>query len=456
MMFVEIIQQIGDSVLAVFFSGVLITSLVLTVKLRFIQVRMIPLMLRLLLKSMIKKDVSLDQSSSLIAIPSYKALFAAMSTTIGIGNIVGPAIAVRLGGPGALLGFLLALFLGAATTFAEVSFALIYRKKNVDGSFSGGPMHYIKEMLGSFWATGYALMGALLLAVWCGNQSNTLSDIIAMNCVALNSSCLSFTLSIKAIMGVVLALIVMYYLFSGIKKIGDFSTSMVPVMFFIYCGACLIVLISHWSQLPAALFLIVKSAFAPQAVTGAAAGYSIQQLLRWGLAKGTQAGEAGVGTATIPHSQSTSNNPVEQGIISMVSLYSVGLVCFMSGLVTIVSGVLNDPAVPMGIPMIAVPFQNSFPFSSLVLALSAFLFAIGTVLGNGFNGGHCFSYLTQSRWMNWYYAMIGLIVFLGSVVSVEFIWSITDFFIIPVALINLIAVVKLVFKFPEKLSSPRA
>ncbi len=379
-----------------------------------------------------------------------------MSTTIGIGNIVGPAIAVRLGGPGALLGFLLALFLGAATTFAEVSFALIYRKKNVDGSFSGGPMHYIKEMLGSFWATGYALMGALLLAVWCGNQSNTLSDIIAMNCVALNSSCLSFTLSIKAIMGVVLALIVMYYLFSGIKKIGDFSTSMVPVMFFIYCGACLIVLISHWSQLPAALFLIVKSAFAPQAVTGAAAGYSIQQLLRWGLAKGTQAGEAGVGTATIPHSQSTSNNPVEQGIISMVSLYSVGLVCFMSGLVTIVSGVLNDPAVPMGIPMIAVPFQNSFPFSSLVLALSAFLFAIGTVLGNGFNGGHCFSYLTQSRWMNWYYAMIGLIVFLGSVVSVEFIWSITDFFIIPVALINLIAVVKLVFKFPEKLSSPRA
>lgn len=453
MVSLEAIKQAGDLALAFFFSGVLLVSFVLTIKLRFIQIRMIPIMLRLLFKGIFKKDKTIQDSN--VAIPSYKALFTAMSTTIGIGNIVGPAVAVRLGGPGALVGFLIALFLGAATTFAEVSFALMYRKQNADGSFSGGPMHYIKEMLGSVWAAGYAVTGSLLLAVWCGNQSNTLGDIVAMNCVSLNGACLPFTLSIKGVTGLILAAIVVYYLFSGIKRIGDFSTHIIPAMFFVYCGACLVVFFVHWSQLPAALMLILKSAFTQHALTGAAAGFSIQQLLRWGLAKGIHAGEAGIGTATIPHSQSTAKDPVEQGIISMVSLYSVAIVCFMSGLVTVVSGVWNNPAVPIGIPMIAVPFQNSFPFSSVILALSAFLFAIGTVLGNGFNGGHCFGYLTKNRWMKWYYLAIGLVVFMGSIVSVEFIWSITDFFIVPVALINLIAVGKLVFKYPEKLLPSR-
>ena len=154
MISIEVIKSIGDSVLAVFFTFVLLASIVLTFKLRFIQIRMLPKMLKLLFKGMFGKDRS-QQGDNDLAIPSYKALFTAMSTTIGIGNIVGPAVAIRLGGPGALFGFLIALFLGSATTFAEVTFALIYRKQLPDGSFAGGPMPYIQKTLGTFFANIY-------------------------------------------------------------------------------------------------------------------------------------------------------------------------------------------------------------------------------------------------------------------------------------------------------------
>lgn len=437
MISLEIIKNIGDNVLAVFFTFVLLASIVLTLKLRFIQIRMLPKMLALLFKGMFGKDAKPKEDEA--TIPSYKALFTAMSTTIGIGNIVGPAVAVRLGGPGALMGFLVALLLGSATTFAEVTFALIHRKQLPDGSYAGGPMPYLQKILGAPFANLYAITGSLLLVVWCSNQSNTLADIVSTFHVP------------KVATGLVIAGVVVFYLFSGIQKIGDLAAKIVPIMFILYCSACLWVIFNHLGQVLPALKLMVTSALTPGAIGGAAVGVSLQKMLRWGLAKGTHIGEAGIGTATIPHSQSKTKNPLEQGVISMVSLYSVAIICFLSGLVTIVAGSWNDTSIPLGMAMIAVPFKNSIPFSSLILACSAFLFALGTILGNAYNGGQCFSYMTGNKGIKAYYIVTGLVVLLGSFMEVELIWSITDYFIIPVALPNLIAVLIMAFRNPEML-----
>ena len=123
----------------------------------------------------------------------------------------------------------------------------------------------------------------------------------------------------------------------------------------------------------------------------------------------------------VPHSQSITQNPVEQGVIAMVSAYSVGILCLLSGLVTLVTGSWQDPSIPLGMNMISVPFFHHIPFSSLVLACSSFLFALGTILGNAYNGGQCFSYLTKHRWLKFYYFFAGFFVeILGIIISGAF------------------------------------
>lgn len=424
--------RMSETVLAVPFVVILLVGIYLTIKTKFIQIRMIPHMIRLFINAL-RAGKSTMVSGSLLP---HKALFAAMSTTIGIGNIVGPAVAVRLGGPGALVGFLMAIFFGAATTYAEVAYGMLYRKKNADGSYSGGPMYYIQAALGNSVALIYAFAGALLLAVWCSNQSNTLADVLVSYSIPKYST------------GLFVASIVVTYLILGVRYIGNLTDKIVPVMFFLYCGAALWVIGCNASLLPSIFVLIVKSAFSLEATSGAAVGLAIQRMLRWGLAKGTQACEAGIGTATILHSQAEGNSPAAQAVLSMISAYSVAFVCTLSALVTLVSGTWNDASVSLGIAMIAQPLAHYFVGGKLVLALSAFLFGFGTILGNAYNGSKCFGYLTNNvTWLLYgYYAVIALVVFFGAVLDPQFVWTISDFFIIPVALPNILGIMCLVYR----------
>ncbi len=433
MMSLALLRDIGDIVLPISFVGILLAGIYLTFVTRFIQVRMVPRMIKMLWQSFAGQN---EQSSS-NALPAHKALFAAMSTTIGIGNIVGPAVAVRLGGPGALVGFLMATFFGAAMTYAEVTFALHFRKKNADGSFSGGPMYFLRESLGLLTARIYAVAGALLLAVWCSNQSNTLADILC-----------SYSIP-KATTGFVIAVLVVTYLILGVKHIGNLAEKLVPTMFFLYCFAALWIIGMNVAQLPAIIKLVLQSAFSIKAFSGAAVGV----MLRWGLAKGTQACEAGIGTATIMHAQSENTSAVSQGILSMVSVYSVAFVCTLSALVTLLTGTWNNQSVSLGIAMIAQPFEIYFFAGKIVLAVSAFLFGFGTILGNAYNGSRCFDYLTRGSViaLYGYYAIVALVVFFGAILDVELVWTISDFFIIPVALPNIAGILYLAIKRPELL-----
>jgi AGCS family alanine or glycine:cation symporter len=408
---------------------ILLASIVLTVKTRFIQFRALPLMIRMIVQSLRSKH---DENSPTIA--PHKALLTAMATTIGIGNIVGPVIAIRLGGPGALLGFLFAVIFGAATTFAEVVLSMKYRVHRADGGYDGGPMQYLRVAFGKRIALLYAFFGSMLLVVWSSNQSNTLADILFQHGIS------------KYVTASLVTLLVLGYLVAGIKHIGNLAAKIVPLMFVLYCGACLWIIGYNFMELPSIFKLIFNSAFNLKAFSGASAGYSIHLLLRWGLAKGIQASEAGVGTAALPHAQSESQNSFQQAVLAMASVYSVALICTLSGLVTLLTGSWLDQSIPLGMSLIAVPFAQHFKIGMLVLVINAFLFAFGTVLGNAYNGSLCFLFLTKNRWVNAYHATVGVAVFLGSIFSVEIIWAVSDYFILPVALINIAGVLYLAFR----------
>lgn len=388
----------------------------------------------MLIKSLRSKD-----GNNKNTIAPHKALFTAMATTIGIGNIVGPAIAIRLGGPGALLGFLLAVIFGAATTFTEVVFAMRYRTKQTDGSFAGGPMQYLSKAFGHWAGLLYAIFGSLLLVVWSSNHSNALADILFQHGIS------------KYITASIVTGLVLVYLIAGIQSIGNLAAKIVPIKFILYCGACLWIILCNTEQLPAIFKLIFSSAFSPQALGGAATGYSIQQLLRWGLAKGIQASEAGVGTTTLPHAQTSYDNAFEQGVLAMASTYSVAFVCTLSGLVTLLTGSWLDQTIPLGMSLISVPFQQYFSFGIIILIIITFLSAFGTILGNAYNGSRCFLFLTKNRWVHWFHAAVGISVFLGAIFGVELIWSTSDYFIVPVALINIAGILYLAFSHKEAL-----
>ncbi len=438
MLFGYSVKELSETVLLVPLLALFFGSIFLSFKTGFVQVRMLPYMVRLLFRSLFRKKTEGEHT-----VLAHKALFTAMSTTIGIGNIVSPAVVIRLGGPGALLGFLIAIFFGAATNFVEVTLAMHYRTKRKDGSYSGGPMAYLSQEFHPKLATVYAFFAAILLMVWSGNQANTLADILHTHGMP------------TGVTGLLMAGLVTFYLMGGIKKIGNLSSTLVPCMFVLYCGAALWIIALNIGRVPAMFSLMFQSFFTVAGASGMLLGYGWQKMLRWGLANGIYASEAGIGTATIPHSESGAQNAFDQGVLSMVSAYSIGFICLLSGLVVLLSGTWEDPSVSLGINMVSVAFAQYFPSSSIILVASVFLFAFGTILGNSFNGSQCYVYLTKNRGMGFYYVLVAAIVYIGSIFDVELLWTIKDFFVVPVALINLCAIIILackrkdIFKFKQ-------
>ena len=431
MFVVEGFKLLSEKLLFIPFLALLGGSIILSFRTRFIQFRMLPLMMRLLYRSIFKQKKIAEGKQT---IQADKALFTAMSCTIGIGNIVSPIMAIGLGGPGALLGFVLATIFGSAATFTEVTFAVKYREKRKDGTIIGGPMTYLKR-LSPLLSQIYVISAFILLIIWETNQSNTLAVLLVPYNIPPYLS------------GFVVAVLVLAVLVGGVKRVGNVSEKIVPIMFFLYCFAMFWIIGVNISNLPSVISLIFRSALQPQALGGAAVGVGIQKAMHWGLAKGLFSNEAGVGISTIPHSMAEVEDPLKQGVLAMVSVYSNGLLCLLSGLAILVTGIWQTPGMPFDINMIAVAIATYFPsIGPLLLVVSALLFAFSTILGNGFNGGECFLFVTKNRWAWLYYAMIALAVFLGSVANVTLIWTVTDFFMILVAVPHIIAIVILAFR----------
>ena len=425
-----------DGILFISAIIILIACVILSIKTRFIQFRMLPYMAKSLVASMRGSKSDKEEDNKILP---HKALFTAMSTTLGISTMISPVIAIHLGGPGALIGYLLTTILGSAATYTEVSLAMLHRKEQANGKIMGGPMQYLEQLLSPALAKWYAFFCLLLMCAWSGAQANQLAAILASPLVG------SFSVP-TVVTGAVLALFVTAILLGGIKRISDFSAKLVPVMFTLYLGASFWIIFSNLEKMPELIALVFKSALSPyQLATGSIVG-GVASALRWGIFKGMHSNEAALGTQTIPNSMSQSG-AMHQGALSMVSTYSAGFVAILSGFVALITNTWQDPTLGLGIDMVAASYQMYFSTAGIVIVVfCAGLFGVGTALGNGFNGGHCFEYLTKNRFSSLYVIGSGLVIFLGAISEVTVFWAMSDIVLALVAVPHALSLVLISFK----------
>ena len=418
-----------------FFAAVilLLASIFLSIRTHFVQLRMVPTMLL----ALFQKEKAQDGHYTVVP---KKALFTAMSTTLGLGTMISPIIAIKLGGPGALVGYFLASLLGSALTFTEVSLSVAHRKKLPDGRILGGPMQYLKDLISPFLAKWYAFCCFILLAAWSGAQSNQLAAL-------LDSSILHPLHVPKCVTGIFLAIFVILLLVKGFQWIAVLSAKMVPVMFTLYVGACLWIIFDNVDMLPSLLSLIYRSCLSPCVFASGAVVGGITSSLRWGIFKGVHCTEAGLGTQTFPHSMAQTCSPTHQGVLAMISIYSAGLLAILGGLVALITDTWQDSTMSVGISMVARSFEIYFSWIGVtIVGISAFLLAIGTILGNAYNGSQCFLYLTQYRWLFFYFLICTIAIFCGALCDVTTVWGYSDIFVALAAIPHVVALMWISWK----------
>lgn len=409
------------------------TAFFLTFKTRFMQVRGFKRFLEL-----IKKKNTPETKG--MSITPFQALFTAMATTIGMGNIVGPTVAIIMGGPGALFWLVIYTIFGAATKFTEVSFALFTRKKNEKGDILGGPTEYLSLIHPNI-GVWYGVVTLFLFAGWSGLQSNTLAKILEQESIQ------------PCITGSILSCILLLVLLGGAKRLGKFTSKLVPFMFVTYIVSALFIIFKDINALSNTFYLIFSSILKPAAAIGGFAGATIFQAIRWGIYRGIYITEAGVGTSSIAHSLANTKNPSDQGILAMFGVAAETFLCLMSGLVVLVTGVWKTikPG-ELTNTLIYDAFKLHSPFfGKWTLVLSICLFVLTTVIGNSFNGGQSFSYFTKHKYVKLYYIFAAIITFLGSLCDVKLIWDIMDIFLVLVVIPNLLGLIFLSIKYPEVL-----
>lgn len=403
------------------------TGIYLTIRLGLLQVARLPKAFQLIFtKDKGHGDVS-----------SFAALCTALAATVGTGNIIGVATAIKVGGPGALFWMWMAAFFGMATKYAEGLLAIKYRTKDANGAVAGGPMHYILLGMGEKWrplATFFAIAGVLvaLLGIGTFTQVNSITESI-QNTAQVD----------PAITALVLSVFVAIAVFGGLKSISKVSTAVVPFMAIVYILGTLTVILFNIEKIPSTLALIFTSAFSPAAAVGGFAGASIRMAIQNGVARGVFSNESGLGSAPIAAAAAKTNEPVEQGLISMTGTFiDTLIICTLTGLTILVTGVWSGEL--NGVALTQSAFSMVFSdFGSIVLTIFLVLFAFTTILGWNYYGERCFEFLFGVRFIWLYRVVFVVMVLLGGFIELDMVWIIADIVNALMALPNLIALLVL-------------
>ncbi len=404
------------------------TGILLTVRLNLLQVFKLPMALKLIFAA--RNTGSGD-------INSFQALCTALAATVGTGNIVGVATAVKAGGPGALFWMWLAAFFGMATKYAEGVLAVKYRIMDENGNASGGPMYYIENGLGKKFkplAVMFAIFGVMTAALGSGTftQVNAITSILNV----------SFDLPVlytAAVLTVLVAVIII----GGLQSIANVASKIVPFMAVLYVITTVSILVVFSDQVVPAIKLVLDSAFTTTAATGGFLGATMMLAMRSGIARGIYSNEAGLGSAPIVAAAAKTKWPAEQGLVSMTGTFiDTIIICTLTGLSLIVtdvwSGGLNGAA------LTEAAFSAAFPFAAkYLLTAGLVLFAFTTIIGWSYYGERCMEYLVGVKGiMPYRYAYI-ILVGCGAFLKLETIWVIADIVNGLMALPNLIALIGL-------------
>ncbi|HEL1669270.1 TPA: sodium:alanine symporter family protein [Streptococcus suis 2651] len=405
------------------------TGVYFTLRLGVFQIGKLPTAFRLIFSS--------DQSGQ-GDVSSFAALCTALAATVGTGNIVGVATAITTGGPGALFWMWVAAFFGMATKYAEGFLAIKYRTKDANGQAAGGPMHYITLGMGQKWkplAVFFAISGVLVALLGIGTFSQVNSITASLET--------SFGLE-PPLVSVITAISIAFVVFGGIEKISDVSTKIVPFMAILYILASITVLAVHWDQLLPTLALVFKSAFTPAAAVGGFAGATVQQAIQRGIARGVFSNESGLGSAPIVAAAAKSDNPVEQGLISMTGTFiDTLIICTLTGFTILVTDQWSVEGLA-GAPLTQAAFSTVFGQPGvLALTISLVLFAYTTILGWSYYGERCIEFLFGTKAILPYRLVFVAMVALGGFLKLDLIWTIADIVNGLMALPNLIALLAL-------------
>ena len=367
---------------------------------------------------------------------SFQALATAIAAQVGTGNITGCATALVSGGPGALFWVWVSAFFGMATIYAEAVLAQRYRT-TVNGKVTGGPAYYIRAAFkGTF---GKVLAGVfsvlIILALgFMGNmvQSNSIGD-------AFHNA---FGMSHLAV-GIVVAAIAAFIFLGGVQRIAAVTEKIVPIMAAFYIVGCVVILVMNYKALPNAFTQIFVLAFNPQAMAGGVAGVTVQQAMRFGVARGLFSNEAGMGSTPHAHALAKVNHPREQGAVAILGVFiDTFVVLTLTGLVLITSGLIPEGLT--GTALTQAAFSQAFGgFGPVFIAICMFFFAFSTIIGWYFFGQSNFKALFGEKALPVYSAIVVVFILVGSTLKVDLVWAMADFFNGLMAVPNLLALLAL-------------
>lgn len=405
------------------------TGIILTIKLGFPQIRGFSRLIKLI-KNGIKESKNREKKT----IGPFQALFTSMSATVGIGNIVGPSMAVAIGGPGALFWLIIYIFFGSVTKFTEVTFSVHSRTTSEKGDIIGGPTQYLR-LISPLLGIWYAALTTFLFTIWSSIQVNTISCIYIQEGIS------------PWITAVVVVAILLLVVLGGVKRIGSVASKLVPLKFIVYIVGALFILIKNFHMLGQSIKLILQCAFAPSSACGAVMGITVFSAIWQGIYKAIFITESGTGTSSFAHSLSDAQYPTDQALLAMYSGIAEITLCCISGLVTLVTGVWQTNK--LSNTLIYEAFKINIPlFGNILLLIVMFLFALTALIGNTFNGSQSFASLTRYKYINLYYIFAALVAFSGALIAMPFLWNFMDIILALVAIPNLIGLLILVFKYP--------
>ena len=374
-------------------------------------------------------------------IPHFQALTSALSATIGLGNIAGVAIAVSLGGPGAVFWMVLTAIFGMSSKLASCTLAVMYRHVRSDGHLSGGPMYYMelgleKRGMKEFGRTLAVIFAFLTIGGSLGGgnmfQANQTLEIL--------STVSPIFKTYNWAMGLVMAAMVALVIIGGIKRIGRVTSRIVPVMCVTYVIASLVIILSHITEVPAMIGTIVSQAFTGPAMYGGFVGVLVN-----GIRRAAFSNEAGQGSAAFAHAAARTHEPAREGMVAMVGPFiDTIVICTMTALVCMITGVYLQPEFQsgefiVGAKMTAAAFDSFIPGARYVLALAVMLFAYSTMISWSYYGERAWEYLFGERSIIIYRLIFVFFVFVGSVTALNNVLNFSDMMILGMAFPNILA-----------------
>jgi len=354
----------------------------------------------------------------------FQALSTALASTVGMGNISGVAVAISMGGPGALFWMWISAFVGMSTKFFTCTLSIMFRGKDDQGDVQGGPMYVIESALGKKFK-GLAILFSAAGLIGCLPlfQANQLTQIIRDEIWQNNGWFTDSVLTGNLVVGIPVAVLVALVIFGGIKRIGYVASRLVPLMVSLYLLAGIFIMITNLADIPDLLALIFSDAFSGKAAAGGVVG----SVIITGVRRASFSNEAGLGTEAMAHGAAKTREPVREGLVAMLGPFiDTIVVCSITGIVILLSGLWQGDETS-GVTLTTMAFSQELgSMGKSLLLICVFIFSLTTMFGQSYYGSKCIGYLFGTRWQQKYNLFYVIAVIFGAVVSLNVVINIID------------------------------